>query len=983
MSGAANPPEGIYIGKEQKVAERSVKVTFRANVAEFKAALRSVSSSLEDVVAKTGKNAQVASTGIGRMVQSMEYQRSAWMSAGAVFTAAGATLAGGFVAATKAAIDWESAFTGVRKTVDGSEADYAQLNGQLRELARTLPASHEQIAQVAEAAGQLGIKKENIVAFTKTMIDMGESTNLSAGEAATTLARFANIMGTAQSRFPNLGSSIVALGNNFATTEREIADMGMRLASAGRQAGLTEGDVLGIATALSSVGIEAEAGGTAFSRVMTEMRTAVDTGNDKLKVFAQTAGMSAEQFKKMFSENAGQAITRFVQGLGKMQKSGESIQPILQDLQFTDVRIGNALRSSASAADLFTKAMQMGNSEFSKGTALGSEAAKRYETTASQLKILKNNLYDIGIGIGSYIVPALNTLVGGVTAVAGAFDFLPGPVKAAMGYFMGIGGVLSLAGGGFLLLAPRIMEGVQAFRALKAADIPFISKAIVQFGTATKLTLAGTGIGLAVLALTAAFSALGGESRKVQAIQDELSGTLDKTTGAMTAQSRAALANDEEMQKAAAAYKKAGGSIQDFWRAAMGDETAKKRVDALTDSIWGATRQIASQNNIVAGAIEQSTPWVDALDRVSEAHKEEKEKVLAAKEGIEAMGGSTEQAADSTGQLGEASGQTSDALQKVGDSAADSQKELDNYFDSLKKIADVNISADQAAMKYAETLEKVTAALHAGAGASAEGTKAQRENRQSLIDLANAGLDEIDKLYKQGGATDTLAAKTRSIAVDFVNTAVKMGLTGDQAVDTARKYGLIPSDVRTQADFDAWKALSDADILKRKLGQLNGMHTYSTHTQTIYQNYVEAYNAGRVPKGIRVPAPSFATGGLIHGPGTSTSDSIPAWLSKGEYVIKAAAVSKYGEKFMHMVNSMRLPVGKYATGGPVAAHSLGSPTVKVSAPRLDGAVIQGKLELGADGFFSLVDGRINSHAGVRAADAFVANRRRYEQMKGY
>lgn len=51
----------------------------------------------------------------------------------------------------------------------------------------------------------------------------------------------------------------------------------------------------------------------------------------------------------------------------------------------------------------------------------------------------------------------------------------------------------------------------------------------------------------------------------------------------------------------------------------------------------------------------------------------------------------------------------------------------------------------------------------------------------------------------------------------------------------------------------------------------------------------------------------FAGGGAVHGPGTSTSDSIPARLSRGEWVIKAAAVRKYGHALFYLLNSMRLP----------------------------------------------------------------------------
>jgi len=58
----------------------------------------------------------------------------------------------------------------------------------------------------------------------------------------------------------------------------------------------------------------------------------------------------------------------------------------------------------------------------------------------------------------------------------------------------------------------------------------------------------------------------------------------------------------------------------------------------------------------------------------------------------------------------------------------------------------------------------------------------------------------------------------------------------------------------------------------------------------------------------------YAAGGLITGPGTKTSDSIPARLSHGEYVVKADAVSKYGANFLDGINNMNLKTGNYVHG---------------------------------------------------------------------
>src|SRR5690606_31115820 len=135
-----------------------------------------------------------------------------------------APIVAGGTAAFKAAMDYESAFAGVRKTVDATEEELAQLSKGIREMAKELPASATEIAAVAEAAGQLGIETENILEFTRTMIDLGEATNLTAEQAATQFARFANIVGMSQKDFDRLGSTVVALGkNNCPVTEKSVA----------------------------------------------------------------------------------------------------------------------------------------------------------------------------------------------------------------------------------------------------------------------------------------------------------------------------------------------------------------------------------------------------------------------------------------------------------------------------------------------------------------------------------------------------------------------------------------------------------------------------------------------------------------------------------------------------------------------------------------------------------------------------------------
>ncbi|HFI0151006.1 TPA: phage tail tape measure protein [Streptococcus suis] len=310
--------------------------------------------------------------------------------------------------AVKAAVQYESAFAGVKKTVDETATtSYEKLSNSIRQLSKELPASAVEIARVAEVSGQLGIKADNIMDFTKVMIDLGESTNLSAEDAASAIAKIANITGMTTDEYKRFGSSLVALGNNFATTEADILQMANRMASAGTIAGLTNQEILGLATAMSSVGIEAEAGGSAMSQTLVAIEKAVATGSDKLQGFADIAGMTAEQFTQKWKSSPAEALQSFISGLGQLDKKGESATLKLNELGLSGIRQSNMLKSLGLAAGTMTEAIAMSNDAWDKNRDLTDEANKRYETTESKLKLLRNEVTDVAIEFGGPLVDAL------------------------------------------------------------------------------------------------------------------------------------------------------------------------------------------------------------------------------------------------------------------------------------------------------------------------------------------------------------------------------------------------------------------------------------------------------------------------------------------------------------------------------------------------------------------------------------------------
>lgn len=352
-----------------------------------------------------------------------------------------------FASCAQASMDFESSITGVAKTTDLTDEELAAMSDSIKALSTEIPATTDEIAAVAEAAGQLGIQKDVLLDFTEIMTMLGTATNMTADEAATALARFANITGMSTDNYGRLGSVIVDLGNNFATTESEIVAMGTRLASAGKLAGLTEPEIMALAAAMSSVGIEAEAGGTAMTQTLNAIEKAVAKGGDDLSEFARIAGMSSEEFSAAWKNDAMSALTSFIGGLGKLDEQGESTVLVLEDLGLTGIRQSNMLKSLGLAADQMTSAVDTANTAWQQNTALTNEANKRYATAQSRLTMMQNAYNNLKVAIGDAYTPALSEAYGvGTKVLNGITDFIkknPALVNAITAFVGVIGAVVA------------------------------------------------------------------------------------------------------------------------------------------------------------------------------------------------------------------------------------------------------------------------------------------------------------------------------------------------------------------------------------------------------------------------------------------------------------------------------------------------------------------------------------------------------------
>lgn len=330
----------------------------------------------------------------------------------------------GIAAATKTAIEFEDAWTGVTKTVNGTPQQLTKIDDGLKNLAQTTSSTYQDIAHYAELAGQMGIPTDSIVGFTKTITQLGDTTNLVGEEAAQSIAKFSNVM-VSQSKKTNtyysrLGSTIVDLGNKFSTTEADIMDMATRLGVAGKMVGFNSNQVLGLSTALSSLGIEAAAGGGSVSKMLKTIDIAVSTGNDSLSDFAEVSGMTSQQFQKAWGEDAAGTFLKFVEGIGK----SSDVTKTLNDLGITEIRQSQAMGALAQSSDVLANALNVSKNAWNDNSAMANEAEKRYATLKSQLSQTWEAVKQAGNELGQAFTPTLTDLLKIVKKAANAFSNL-------------------------------------------------------------------------------------------------------------------------------------------------------------------------------------------------------------------------------------------------------------------------------------------------------------------------------------------------------------------------------------------------------------------------------------------------------------------------------------------------------------------------------------------------------------------------------
>ncbi len=682
-------------------------------------------------------------------------------------------------ACANASIEFESAVTGVYKTVNGTDEQLAAIAKGIKDMSLEIPATTTEIAGIAEAAGQLGIQTNNVLAFSRVMADLGETTNLSATDGAKALAQFANVTQMNQGDFDRLGSTIVALGNNMATTEADIVSLGQRLAGSGKQIGLTEAQIMGFAAALSSVGIESEAGGTAFSRVFSEMQVAVETNKESLEDFAKVAGMTAEQFKTSFRQDAAGAITAFIEGLSHMSEAGISSIAALDDMGITQLRLRDSLLRTSNAGDLVRRSIELASTAWRENTALTREAELRYGTTESKLQLLKNAAEGTERAIGDTLNPALLKIAdAGEEGFEWATDFVeqnPWLVKGMTAVTIGLG-----------VLAGAIIATAAAAELAEAATTLW-NLSLMANPAAAVIT--------SVVALGAAIAAYSMLTDDANASTREL---IDNINDAKTA------------------YDESVSSIEEN--------------SAGTSMLAENVAQLASKENKTAGEKKTLIGLIDELNQkmpeLSLQYDKQTDSINLTADAIRAAAKAQAEAAKQQRMIE----RLSELYVEQGNISEELKKKKQDLAKAEAVLASMNEDGALAVVNYGTAYDDAQAAVAAAREAVEDLEQAQQDNTSAVVDASLA----IDGYAE---ASETTADTAQSTAESIAASMAELEEAYQVAYDAA--YNNINQTIGLWDEMDN-KAKTSADTLNEALeSQITYMDNYVSNLEDLAGRNVE------------------------------------------------------------------------------------------------------------------------------------------------
>ncbi len=440
--------------------------------------------------------------------------------------------------AVNAADEVDSAYRDMRKTVQGTEQQFESLKQAALDYSRTHVTSADTILEIEAMGGQLGVATSKLESFATVVSNLDIATDLDADTAAQQLGQLSGILNDmSDNDFAKYGDALTRLGNNNSTLESKISDVMLRISSMGTITGFTTPQLLAWSTAVASTGQGCEAAGTAISKTMSDIESAVGAGGDKLEEFATVAGMSATEFANKWKSDPSAAMQSFIEGLNKVEEEGGSADNTLANLGITSVRQKQAILGLTQTIGTLNDNLTMSQDawdgvgdQWGDAGDAAREAERKAEGFSGALQILQNNAQALGAEMAGELTPFIQTAATAIelltSAYSGASDATRTFVNVAMLATAGIGGLFVVASS-FLNVLNTIKTTVAAASTTKAAAAGM-----------EVVSTAATGLRAALALAAEAYLAKGTASEKAAAkelLAAEASGVATSATKVLSA----------------------------------------------------------------------------------------------------------------------------------------------------------------------------------------------------------------------------------------------------------------------------------------------------------------------------------------------------------------------------------------------------------------------------------------------------------------
>lgn len=321
------------------------------------------------------------------------------------------------IAATKAAMDFESVMADVRKVVDfDTPQQFKEMSADVLKLSQTLPMSAEGIAQIVAAGGQSGIARDELLAFAESAAKMGIAFDITADQAGDMMAKWRTAFHMGQDDVIELADKINFLGNTTAASAPLISDVVTRIGPLGEIGGVASGEIAALGASMVGTGVQSEIAATGIKNLILGMTAGEGATKSQAAAFAQLGMNTAEVAKKMQVDAKG-AILDVMEALQALPKEEQAT--VLSDL-FGKESIG-AIAPLLSNLDALKDNFNKVADATQYAGSMQAEYDARAATTENSLQLAKNTLAAVAINIGSALLPAVNNLLTSVAPVIASF----------------------------------------------------------------------------------------------------------------------------------------------------------------------------------------------------------------------------------------------------------------------------------------------------------------------------------------------------------------------------------------------------------------------------------------------------------------------------------------------------------------------------------------------------------------------------------